>query len=92
MIVIITGSPRVKSAKLNLKHLDGSVSVLSITTVNNSADNVNVEKLLVNGVEHKDPFISRDILAAKGGVTLEFFMSATPFSGLCPAAAAVVSK
>ncbi len=77
------GSPRVKSATLQLKHYNGMYSSLNISTVNNSAENVFVQKLLVNGKEYTSPFIDRSVLAAEGSVTLEFYMQATPSSGLC---------
>jgi putative alpha-1,2-mannosidase len=76
----------VSSASLTLRHLDGSTSLLAISTHNNSRENVFVQRLLVNGVEHSSPFIDRSVLAAKGGVTLEFFMQAEAASGLCPVA------
>ena len=77
------GSPRVRDASLQLKHLDGSTSVLEILTVNNSAENVYVSSLLVNGVEHKSTVIDRSVLMNPNGCRLEFTMSATPDSGLC---------
>ncbi len=79
-----------KQASLKLRHLDGSASVLSIITTNNSRENIFVERLLVNGVEHSSSFIDRSVLAAKGGVSLEFFMHSEPTSGLCPAVVAPV--
>jgi putative alpha-1,2-mannosidase len=78
------GSPRVKDASIRLTHLDGSTSVLNVVTNNNSAENVYVESLLVNGQPYASPVIDRSILAAPGGCKLEFTMTSTPKSGLCP--------
>jgi putative alpha-1,2-mannosidase len=80
----VIGSPRVRSASLRLVHIDGSSSTLSIRTVDNSAENVYVGSLLVNGKEHRSPFIDRSVLAAPGGCTLVFQMTAEPRSNLCP--------
>lgn len=74
----IISSPRVSSASVSLTHIDGSVSTLQIKTVQNSAENVYVEKLLVNGEPHTSPFIDRSVLAAPGGCILEFHMSSSP--------------
>jgi len=63
-------------------HVRGE-SVITILTNNQSAENVYVSKLLVNGVEYTQPTIKRSVLAA--GATLEFFMSAEPTTSLCPA-------
>jgi putative alpha-1,2-mannosidase len=81
----LLGSPRVKNAKLDVVHLDESISTLEVITYNNSAENVYVEKLLVNGVEHTSPFIDRSVLTSPNGCKLEFFMSPVEFSGLCNA-------
>jgi putative alpha-1,2-mannosidase len=83
MSIFLLGSPRIASASIDLKRWDGHVSTLTIKTVNNSADNVYVQKLLVNGREWHSPSISRTQLMAKNGVTLEFYMQAEPASGLC---------
>lgn len=79
----LIGSPRVQEATINMKHFDGSQSAISIKTINNSALNVYVQKLLVNGQEYTQPFIDRSVLAAPEGVTLEFYMQAEATSGLC---------
>lgn len=84
----IIGSPRVSKASVTLHHYDGTNSVLNIITHNNSAENVFVQKLLVNGVEYTSPFIDRSVLAASGGATLEFYMQSTPASGLCASSTA----
>lgn len=82
----VIGSPRVNEAFLKL---DGHVSsstvqrFVHIRTYNNSAENVFVDKLLINGVEHTSPFIDRSVLVQPGGCELEFFMTATESSGLC---------
>jgi predicted alpha-1,2-mannosidase len=78
------GSPRMQSGKVNVVHLDGSSSTISVNTINNSAENVYVEKLMVNGVEYKSPIIDRSVLTSKAGCVLEFHMTNTPASGLCP--------
>ena len=70
----LVGSPRVQSAKLKLRHWNSDYSTLEIITYGNSAENVFVEKLLVNGVEYKQPFIERSVLANPSGVKLEFYM------------------
>ena len=59
--------------------------MLRIVTYNNTAENVYVQKLLVNGVEHRQAFISRSELASPSGCLLEFFMGSAPTSALCPA-------
>ncbi len=79
------GSPRVKEASLRLSHADGSSSLLSIETINNSAENVYVESLLINGKPHSSPVVDRSVLAAPGGCKIQFTMSSVPKSGLCPA-------
>ena len=78
------GSPRDKEALLRLSHANGSSSLLSIETSNNSAENVYVESLLINGQPYTSPIVDRSILAAPGGCKLQFTMSSTPKSGLCP--------
>lgn len=78
------GSPRVRDASVKLTHLDGTTSVLQVITNNNSAENVYVESLLVNGQPYASPIIDRSVLAAPGGCKLEFTMTSTPKSGLCP--------
>ena len=79
----LIGSPRVQSANVQLKHAYIASSTLKIITHDNSEDNVYVQKLLVNGVEHNSPIIDRSVLAAPGGCVLEFYMSSTEYSGLC---------
>ena len=79
----LVGSPRVREASINMKHLDGSRSTISIVTYDNTADSVFVKSLLINGEEHREPFIDRSVLAAQGGVKLEFFMQVESTSGLC---------
>lgn len=77
----LIGSPRVDRASLTLRRMGGKTSLLDIITYNNSPDNVFVAKLLVNGVELKEPFVERSVLVA--GAKLEFFMQSEPTSGLC---------
>jgi len=77
------GSPRVREASVRLEHLDGSTSVLDIIATNNSAENVYVSSLLVNGKEHSSTVIDRSVLMNAGGCRLEFVMSSVPESGLC---------
>lgn len=79
----LLGSPRVKSGRLQLRRADGTISVLSIATHNNSADNVYVHKLLVNGREWTSTTIFTSVLKAPGGCTLDFYMTDQPFSSLC---------
>jgi len=63
------GSPLVKSAKLTL----GNGKFFSITTDNQSADNVYITKITLNGQELKEPFITHNQLMEGG--TLQFVMS-----------------
>ena len=77
------GSPRVQDASVRLNHLDGTSSVLQIVTLNNSAENVYVSSLRVNGQEYRSTVIERAVLAAPEGCVLEFTMSAEPESTLC---------
>jgi putative alpha-1,2-mannosidase len=79
----LLGSPRVQQAALQVKHLDGSSSLLEIVTVDNSAENVYVSSLLVNGLEHRSTVIDRAVLMDPAGCRLEFTMTAVPESGLC---------
>jgi putative alpha-1,2-mannosidase len=79
----LIGSPRVQQASLQLKHFDMSTSLLEIVTVNNSAENVYVETLMVNGVEHREAIVDRAVLTDPAGCRLEFHMSAVPVSSLC---------
>ena len=79
----LIGSPGVESASLQLTHLDGSISTLQILTENNSAENVYVKSLKVNGESYYSPMIDRAVLAAPGGCTLAFVMSSEPVSDLC---------
>jgi putative alpha-1,2-mannosidase len=71
------GSPRIEEASINLVHSDLSMSTLRIVTHNNSADNVYVESILINGVAHTSPFIERSTLHNPKGCVLEFFMTST---------------
>lgn len=81
----LIASPRIQSATISLRKLSSSIpSKLVIQTVNNSDENVFVEKLLVNGREWTSPFIDRSVLTSRPTVTLEFHMSSTQASGLCP--------
>lgn len=77
------GSPGVKSASLRLSHLDGSTSMLEISTENNSPENVFVKSLKVNGIDYHSTIIDRSVLSAPGGCKLEFIMSSEPSSSLC---------
>ncbi len=79
----LVGSPRVKEATVTLKHWNAPDSTLHVITYNNSPENVFVQKLLVNGVEYREPFIDRSVLADVKGVTLEFYMTSEPVSTLC---------
>ena len=79
----VIGSPRVQSARVRLRRFNGQTPTLTIKTYNNSPHNVFVQRLLVNGVEHNSPFIDRSVLVDESGATLEFYMQATPNSGLC---------
>jgi predicted alpha-1,2-mannosidase len=79
----LIGSPRVKEATVKLRHWNSEDSTIRVVTNNNSPQNVFVQKLLVNGVEYREPFIERSVLSDPKGVTLEFFMDSTPSSGLC---------
>lgn len=81
-------APAVQRATVAMARLSpsshGSVrdaAKLSILTHDNSADNVYITKLLVNGQEHTSPFLKRSDVAA--GATLEFFMSPDPTTSLC---------
>lgn len=79
----LIGSPRVKEATVKLRHWNSADSVIRVVTYNNSPQNVFIQKLLVNGIEYRQPFIDRSVLADPNGVTLEFFMDSNPASGLC---------
>lgn len=87
----VIGSPRIIAATIGL---DGHVArvagaghansrFLHIQTFNNSAENVYVSRLFVNGEEHSSPFIDRAVLVQEGGCKLEFHMSDRPVSGIC---------
>ena len=80
----VLGSPRVSQAAIRLRKLDGSTSILSITTHDNSAENIYVSRALLNGVELSSPIVSRAQLTAAAGASLEFFMSPVKQSALCP--------
>jgi predicted alpha-1,2-mannosidase len=79
----LIGSPGVRSASLRLAHLDGSASTLQIRAENNSAENVYVKSLRVNGQPYYSTMLDRAVLAAPGGCRLDFVMSAVPASDLC---------
>jgi putative alpha-1,2-mannosidase len=85
------GSPSVTSARISLRDLQGDErGTLSIIAHNNLDTMVYVQKLLINGVEYRQPEIDHQFLmaqadAAGGAVTLEFFMSDEPVSSLCSA-------
>lgn len=79
----LIGSPRVQKASLKLRHWNSDYSTIEVVTYGNSAENVYVQKLLVNGVEHKQPFIDRSVLANPAGVKLEFYMQSEAASNLC---------
>jgi predicted alpha-1,2-mannosidase len=79
----MVGSPRVKEAALRLTHLDGATSMLTIRAYNNSAENVYVQKLLVNGRVWTSPRLPSGVLADPGGCMLEFFMAREAHSTLC---------
>jgi predicted alpha-1,2-mannosidase len=82
--LFLIGSPRVQEASLRLSKYDGSSTIVKIVTYNNSAENVYVEKLLVNGVEWKaGPFIDRKTLTKRSRVVLEFYMHSENNSNLC---------
>lgn len=85
------GSPRVKSASIFLRRYfmddsssDSTDAELTIFTYNNSANNLYVKKLYVNGVEWtQGPFIERSALLAEKRMTLEFYMHDVKTSSLC---------
>jgi predicted alpha-1,2-mannosidase len=80
----LLSAPSVVSASIKLHSLQKvPISTLEIVTYNNTAANTFVQKLLVNGREHSEPWIDRTVLAAPGGCKLEFFMSDVEVSGLC---------
>ena len=79
----MVGSPRVKEASLQLEHLNGDTSTLEIITENNSAENVYVSSLLVNGEEYHSAIIDRSVLMNPKGCNLKFVMSSVPESSLC---------
>lgn len=66
------GSPLVKSAKLSLEN----GKQFTISTENQSADNVYVAKVLLNGAELKQPFITHQQIVEGG--TLAYVMSSKP--------------
>ena len=85
-------SPAIDKATIRLDQLEpastlGSTPLYNQQTINiivydNNPKNVYIAKLLVNGIEYKKATISRSIL--RNGPTLEFFMSPTPGTSLCP--------
>lgn len=81
----LLGSPHVLNAKIQLHHVNGfaPTSFLEVVSYNNTVENTFVQKLLVNGQEHAQPWIDRAVLAAPGGCKLEFFMASEEVSGLC---------
>lgn len=81
----LLSAPSVVEASIKLHGLrKGPATTLEIVTYNNTAANTFVQKLLVNGKEHNEPWIERAVLTAPGGCKLEFFMSDVEASGLCP--------
>lgn len=68
---------------MRLQHLGGESSLLEITTVNNSAENVYVSAVLLNGQPYHSTHVDRSVLAASGGCRLQFTMSPSPESSLC---------
>jgi len=66
------GSPSLVSATVNLEN----GKRLVVNTVNQSAENIYVEKVLLNGTELKNGFISHGDIA--GGGELVFYMANTP--------------
>lgn len=79
----IIGSPRVQSAKVRMNHWNRESTFLEVATHNNSATNVYVKKVLVDGEEWKTSFLPRDILTKDKGVKFDFFMHAEKKSNLC---------
>ena len=87
------GSPSVSkmsvalsSSPLHNQRLSDSGSILEMIAYNNTEGNVYVEKLLINGIEYSDPFLEHSMLLGakgRGASKLEFYMSSTPYSGLC---------
>jgi len=76
------GSPRIISGKIRLHHWNRTDTYLEIVTVNNSPENVYVDKLFVNGKEWLKPFIDRSDLTHMN-VKLEFYMHSDAISSLC---------
>ena len=81
-------APAVQKATVSMARLAPSSSgsarstaKLAVLTHDNTADNVYIHRLLVDGQEHSSPFIKRSALVA--GATLEFYMSAEPSTSLC---------
>jgi predicted alpha-1,2-mannosidase len=79
----LIGSPRVSGATVRLRHYRGHMSTLDVITYDNSAENVYVSKLLVNGQEYNEAIIDRSVLVDVKGCKLEYYMSKEPISGLC---------
>jgi len=80
----LLSAPSVQSASIKMYSVQRvPSSTLEVITYNNTVSNTFVQKLLVNGEEHKEAWIDRAVLAAPGGCKLEFFMSDVEVSGLC---------
>ena len=81
----LLSAPSVLQASIQLHSLQRpGTTTLEIVTYNNTVANTFVQKLLVNGVEHNQPWIERAVLTAPGGCKLEFYLSDVEVSGLCP--------
>jgi putative alpha-1,2-mannosidase len=84
----ILGSPSISYAFMNLSRNsvegDQVVRFIEMIARDYSPENIFVERLLVNGVEHRSPFIDYLTLSQAGGCRLEFFLSSSPKSSLCP--------
>ena len=80
----IISSPRVKSATLylNTNNNEQIGTKVIVLAYNNSKENVYINRLYINGVEHNSPFIDRSVLVQQE-CKLEFYMTNTPISGLC---------
>jgi predicted alpha-1,2-mannosidase len=81
----LIGSPRVEFASVRLEGWQRADSTLRIVTHNNSAENVYVQRVLVNGVALTKPFVERSMLVGSSGgqTTIDFFMHSEPTSDLC---------
>lgn len=86
----LVGSPRINGGTVQIKPLSGEPTPMALIFIvyDNSPVNVYVARLLIDGVEVKKPFVDRSELLGDGSSkqkTIEFYMSATPKSGLCSA-------